>query len=101
MTLGATRAAALLALLCSCASSSEPSPSATSSQLPTGSAARVGTQLISTVSVSRIALAQGLSPARALDQALSDALFAQAARSSTRPGLVSHVERAALALGVL
>lgn len=91
----------LLVWLCSCSSSSAPSASPTSSQLPSGFAARVGTELVSTASVNRIAQAQGLSPARALDHALSDALFAEAARTSRRPGLVSHVERAALARGVL
>jgi len=101
MRLRATRAATLLALLCSCGGSSAPAPAATSSQLPTGAAARVGSQLISTLSVSRIAQAQGLSPARALDHAVSDALFAQAASSSIVPGLAPQIERAALAHGLL
>jgi hypothetical protein len=101
MRLGVTRAAALVALLCSCGGSSAPAPAATSSQLPTGAAARVGSQLISTLSVSRIAQAQGLTPARALDHAVSDALLAQAASDSIWPGLAPHIERAALAHGVL
>jgi peptidyl-prolyl cis-trans isomerase C len=101
MRLRTAHGVVVLSLLGACGGSSAPAPAATASELPTGAAARVGTGLISTATVSRIASAQGLSPTRALNHALSDELFAQAARSSSRPGLVAQIERAALAHGVL
>jgi peptidyl-prolyl cis-trans isomerase C len=85
---------------CSSGSSSGATSSATS-QVPAGFAARAGTELISASSVQRIAAAQGLAPAQALDRALSDALFAAAARGSAPLGVASHVERTALARALL
>jgi peptidyl-prolyl cis-trans isomerase C len=91
--------AALSLLLLACGGSGP--PQTTSSQLPAGFVARAGQDLVSAASVSRIASAQGLPPQQAVSRALSDALFAAAARTSAPPGVASHIERAASARALL
>jgi peptidyl-prolyl cis-trans isomerase C len=61
----------------------------------------VGSELVSSRSVRRIAQAQGVPPQRALELAIFDALFAEAARSSSAAGTVPVIERAAVARGLL
>jgi peptidyl-prolyl cis-trans isomerase C len=92
---------ALAALLAACDGSSSSAAPATRSRLPSGFVARIGADLVSTGSVSRIAAAQGVPPPEALERAASDALWAEAARRSAPVGIANHIERAALARSVL
>lgn len=90
----------VLVLVFGC-SSGGPPPSVTTSSLPAGSAARAGSELVSTATVARIAQRQGLAPRAAVDLALSDAIFAAAARSSLPLGGLRSIERAAAARSLL
>ncbi|HEY6077809.1 MAG TPA: peptidyl-prolyl cis-trans isomerase [Polyangiaceae bacterium] len=76
-------------------------PTTTSQRLSEGTAASVAGDAVSVVSVARIAERQGLAPQRALELALSDALFAAQARASTPAGVASSIERAAAARALL
>ncbi len=91
-------------LLGACSSPGEDArsqPRASSSQLPAGVAARVGRELISSTSVSRIAVSQGISPAQALALAVGDALLAEEARAWAAAGTASSIDRAARARSLL
>jgi hypothetical protein len=90
--------ALLLLLGCSSAGSA---PSRTTSTLPAGSAARVGTEVVSTTTVSRIASRQALTPPKALELALADALFAAEARATLPLASTRSLERAAAARSLL
>jgi peptidyl-prolyl cis-trans isomerase C len=76
-------------------------PPVASSSLPPGIVARVEGESISGSAVAQIAERQGLPPRAALSPALSDALFAAAARASLPVSIISAVERAAAARAVL
>jgi hypothetical protein len=90
----------LLVATLGCGTSKEPPP-ASSSSLPAGVVARVEGESISGSAVAQIAERQGLQPRAALTPALSDALFAAAARASLPPSMIASVERAAAARAVL
>jgi hypothetical protein len=95
-------------LLLACAAASEPAcseraaPKVVIGALPSGVAALVGSDAVSTGTVQRIARAQGVSLAEARSRAISDALFAAAVRAdpSSAPRVVL-AERAALARALL
>jgi PPIC-type PPIASE domain len=72
-----------------------------SAALPQGQAARAGTELVSAATIERIALQQGMAPQAAAAAAVSDALFAQAARESLAPSTARSIERAAIARALL
>lgn len=91
-------ALALLALGCS--SSSEPR-GPTSSALAPGVVARVGAELVSAETVTRIAERRGLTARAASELAATDALFAAEARSRLPEGTRRGIERAALARALL
>ena len=89
------------ALACS-ATSGAPAPASQRARLPSGIAARVGSDEVALATVARIARAQGVPLALARDRAVSDALFAQAARSVFASGSVVPVsERSAAARALL
>jgi len=90
--------AALLALGCS--QSAPPAPSS-SSTLPAGALARVGTELVSASTVSRVVAAQGVTPQSALGLAVSDARLAHAARAALPLAASRSLERAAIARSLL
>jgi parvulin-like peptidyl-prolyl isomerase len=71
------------------------------STLPPEALARVGPELVSATTVSRIALAQTVTPQVALTRAVTDATFARAARAELSVAVVRSVERAAAARAVL
>lgn len=81
--------------------SAKPQAALVRAQLPAGTVALVGDERIQVASVARIAAAQRLSPMAALEQALSDAVFAAEARRVSSTALVSSIERAALARSLL
>jgi peptidyl-prolyl cis-trans isomerase C len=64
-------------------------------------AARVGSELVATSSVGRIAKSQNVAPKAALAAAISDALFASEARGSVALGVTTSIERAATARSLL
>jgi hypothetical protein len=74
---------------------------ATSASLPSGSAARAGAELISAATVARIAESQGLAPRAAVGLAISDALFAEAAKADLPASVTRSIERAATARSLL
>ncbi len=76
-------------------------PTRRNEKLAAGVLARVGDLAIAQVTVERIAAAQGLDGAAALDRALSDARFALAARESLPAVTQVVIERAALARALL
>jgi len=79
-----------------------PSSATQRARLPQGVAAKVGAEEVSLATVARIAAAQGVSSALARDRAVSDALFATAARAKFEgTSIVPVVERGALARAVL
>ena len=79
-----------------------PSSATQRARLPQGVAAKVGAEEVSLATVARVAAAQGVSPALARDRAVSDALFATAARAKFEgTSIVPVVERGALARAVL
>lgn len=89
---------ALAALGCNAATEAPPTQDA----LPSGVAALVGGDAVSTATVERIASAQGLSLRAARDRAVTDALFAAAARADPgRAASVNQAERSALARSLL
>lgn len=94
------RLAPLAAILLSCASE-PPAPSAASRQLPDGTAATVASDAVSTTSVARIAESRSVPLQKALDVAVSDALFAQQARQQAPEGVAVAIERAATARALL
>lgn len=69
--------------------------------LPPGVVARVGAELVQASSVSRVSRAQGVTPRAALELAVSDAVFAQAAREELPATLVRVLERTAAARALL
>ncbi|HYO96203.1 MAG TPA: peptidyl-prolyl cis-trans isomerase [Polyangiaceae bacterium] len=81
--------------------SAKPPAALVQSPLPAGTVARVGDEHIQVASIARISAAQQLLPKAALEQALSDALFAAEARRVSAAALVSTIERAALARSML
>ncbi len=88
-------------LVCSCHGGA-PSPAAQRARLAEGVAAKVGSEEIALATVARIALAQGVSPTLARDRAVSDALFATAARAKLEgTSVVPVAERGALARALL
>lgn len=99
MTVGRRRLGLLAVLLAACGTRSE--PESISSALPAGVTARVGAELISPNTVSRIAEKQSLAPPAALSAAVSDALLANEARAAAAPGTASSIERAAAARSLL
>jgi hypothetical protein len=85
-----------------CSSGGAPSPTVQHARLPTGVAAQVDSDPISLTTVSRIASAQGVSAAVARERAVSDALFAAAARSAfADTSVVPVAERGAWARALL
>jgi hypothetical protein len=85
------------ALVCSCHDVA-PTPGAERARLPQGVAAKVGSEEVALATVARIAGAQGISPALARDRAVSDAVFATAARARFEgTSVVPVAERGALA----
>jgi peptidyl-prolyl cis-trans isomerase C len=69
--------------------------------LPAGIVARVEGESISVFAVAQIAERQRLEPRAALSRALSDALFAAAARATLPVAVTSSIERSAAARGLL
>jgi peptidyl-prolyl cis-trans isomerase C len=67
---------------------------AQASALPPGALARVGNELVMGATVQRISAAQGVDRRAALELAISDALFAQAARAELPVASVRGLERA-------
>jgi parvulin-like peptidyl-prolyl cis-trans isomerase-like protein len=90
-------AAAWLVLGCSHRSPSAPGSSA----LPPGAVGQAGSELVSAKTVSRIEAGQGVTAREALGFALSDALFAHAARSNLTTAATRSLERAASARALL
>jgi hypothetical protein len=89
------------ALVCSCHGGA-PSPATQRARLPEGVAAKVGSEEVALATVARIAAAQGVSLAIARDRAVSDALFATAARAKFEgTSVVPVAERGVLARAVL
>jgi parvulin-like peptidyl-prolyl isomerase len=79
-----------------------PAPLAQRSRLPQGVVAKVGSEEIALTTVARIAAAQGVTAALARDRAVSDALFATAARVKFEgTSVVPVAERGALARALL
>jgi hypothetical protein len=72
-----------------------------SSTLPSGALARVGTELVSASTVSRVAAAQSVTPQTALGLAVSDARLAHGARAALSPAATRSLERAAIARSLL
>jgi hypothetical protein len=102
MKLGRVLVVCALASALSCASSDAPVPRRQNGQLAAGLAAKVGGEEIALSTVTRIARAQHLAASPALDRAISDALFAAAARSDDPSGsALPTVERAAWARALL
>jgi len=96
--LGSVVPSFLFALGCS----GDAAPTATSSaSLPAGSAARAGSELISTATITRIAQSQGVAPRDAVGLAVSDALFAEAAKAALPSATTRSIERAAVARSLL
>ncbi|HEY1533923.1 MAG TPA: peptidyl-prolyl cis-trans isomerase [Polyangiaceae bacterium] len=88
-------------LVCSCHGGA-PSPAAQRARLPEGVAAKVGSEEVALATVARIARAQGVSLTQARDRAVSDALFAAAARAKFEgTSVVAVAERGALARALL
>lgn len=73
----------------------------TSSALPSGVVARVQDEVVSGLTVARIAESQGLDLQQALSRAVTDALFAACGRERLAPGVASSLERAAAARALL
>jgi peptidyl-prolyl cis-trans isomerase C len=96
----AHRALPFLFCLLACGNGAPPPPPSTSALAP-GVAARVGTELLSTRTVTRVAERQGIAPDRAAALAVSDALWAQGARALLPAGSARSLERAAAARSML
>jgi hypothetical protein len=96
--LRAALTAAFFALSCS---QSSPPASSRSATLPAGALARAGSELVSAATVSRVAAAQGVLPRQAAELAVSDALFAHAARATLPLAAARSLERAAVARSLL
>jgi hypothetical protein len=94
------RAFSALLFLLGCGGA-EPPPQTKTSVLPEGSAARVGSELIGVVTVTRVAERQDIVLQAAVGLAVSDALLAQGARSRLAPGAIRSIERAAAARALL
>lgn len=97
---GSVAAALWFLLVLGCGGESAPAL-ATSASLPAGSAARVGAELISAATVTRIAESQGLAPRDAIGLAISDALFAEGAKAGLPRAATRSIERAATARSLL
>lgn len=95
--------ALLFAATPGCAPSAEQgAPTARHLNLPAGLAARVGSEAIATATVRRVADAQRLAPAAALERAVNDARYAAGARFAFDGGSVVPVlERAAWSRALL
>lgn len=93
------RVLALCGFLLSCGS--EAPPPSDASALPPGVVARAGAELIASSTLARIAERQSVPGPVAAQLAVSDALFAQAARSELPTGTARSVQRAALARALL
>jgi hypothetical protein len=88
-------------LLIGCGGQEAPPP-VESAELGPGVAARVGREEVSVALVSEIARAQGVRPEAARERAISDALFAEAARERfAGTGRIETAERSALARALL
>ena len=102
MRLGRVLVGCALTSALSCASHDGPTPARQNGRLSAGLAAKVGSEEIALSTVARIARAQHLGPGPALDRAISDALFAAAARVDDPDGsALPTVERAAWARALL
>lgn len=99
-TLGSVLPALWVLLALGCGGEGAP-VAATSARLPTGAAARAGTELISAATVARIAESQGLAPREAVALAVSDALFAAGAKAGLPAAATRSIERAATARSLL
>jgi peptidyl-prolyl cis-trans isomerase C len=97
---GAAFALLALAATCGCGEAAGP-PAAAISALPSGTLARVQSELVSATSVARVAERQGVAPREALSRLLSDALLASEARAVAAPGIVPTIERAAASRALL
>lgn len=102
MSLSARLASGLVVLVATlgCGTANESARPASSS-LPAGVVARVEGESISAFAVAQIAERQRVQPPAALSRALSDALFAAAARATLPVTVTSSIERAAGARSVL
>jgi hypothetical protein len=96
-----SRALPVLALL-ACSNAHGPAPSTTaSSALAPGVTARAGFEQVSAATVERIAARQGIEPRAAVGLALTDALFAQGARTTIPLAATHSIERAAAGRSLL
>ncbi len=87
----------LLALLClgmGCSASQTEPPEALRGALPAGAVAAVGDELISAERVAEVVRAQGVTPVKARELAVSDALFSLHARAELDEAAIRVVERA-------
>ena len=102
MSARARRLCLVSLLLAACSRAPEPTPQAREARLPSGVVASVGSERVARATVERIASAQQIAPNVARERAVSDAVFAVAARDAfgTRP-LASVLERAADARALL
>lgn len=98
---GSSRTFLPLLAVVACSSSNPPSPSTSSSALAPGIAARAGSEQVSAATIERIAARQGIAPRAAAALALSDALFAQAARITIPSATTHSIERAAAGRSLL
>ena len=94
-------AGGVLAALWLLACGTEGAPTAPRPALPAGTLARVGSELVGPSTVARIAAAQDVAPATALERGVSDAIFAEAARAELSPAWARSLERAAAARSLL
>jgi peptidyl-prolyl cis-trans isomerase C len=94
----ATAASLLIAAGCGAA---DAPPTAVKAALPPGVLARVGDELVGSATVGRLFEARGLTAEAAAGIAVSDALWAQGARTLLSAGRTRAVERTALARSLL
>lgn len=97
----ASRAFPFLFCLLACGNAGTPPPPPATSALAPGVAARVGSELLSIRTVTRIAERQGIAPDRAAALGVSDALWAQGARALLPAGSARSIERSAAARALL
>lgn len=102
MTARALRRYSCMLLLVACSRAPEAMPRSQHGKLPDGVVASVGAEQVSRDTALRIAHAEGVTLAAARDRAVTDAVFATAARDTFRGRpLVPVLERAALARAIL
>ncbi len=76
-------------------------PPLAGTRLPAGIVARVGARQLASASVVRVVEGRGIGADAAFKLALTDALFAEAARENAPPGVVASIERGAAAYALL